>query len=386
LAFDLLSPYRGYAGNMLLVIEPGSRASQVADLLVARGVLRHRLPFLVRYWATRPRHALRAGEYLFDRPLRPIDVCRRLVQGDVYLHTVVIPEGSDRFDIARILNLRLGIDPVQFFRVTQQAVAIRDLDPWAPSLEGYLFPDTYRFPRGVSAATVVLTMLARFRHILATRFANQGLSPTPDSPPQSGRGASAAVPNSPPQSGRGARGGGKSGWHEVMTLASLIEKETPEASERPLIAGVFERRLERGMPLQSDPTVVYAARLDHRPAGPITQSDLEFDSPYNTYRHSGLPPGPIANPGQASIRAALHPADGDALYFVANNHGGHVFARTLAEHQHNVSRYRREVAALRGNEPATASRNSKPPAHKKSKSAARAQKRARNTQQEANHP
>jgi UPF0755 protein len=355
LAFDLLSPYRGYAGNILLVIEPGARASQVADLLVARGVLRHRLPFLVRYWATRPRHALRAGEYLFDRPLRPIDVCQKLVQGDVYLHSVVIPEGSDRFDIARILNLRLGIDPVQFFRVTEQAVAIRDLDPRAPSLEGYLFPDTYRFPRGVSAEAVVITMLARFRHILATRFADQG-------------------PMSP------------GGWHEVITLASLIEKETPEASERPLIASVFERRLQRGMALQSDPTVVYAARLDHRAVGPITQSDLEFDSPYNTYRHSGLPPGPIANPGLASIRAALHPADGDALYFVANNHGGHIFARTLAEHQRNVSRYRREVAASRRNEPGTVSKNSRPPAHEASQSAAQAQKRARNTQQEANHP
>ncbi|MGO8731524.1 MAG: endolytic transglycosylase MltG [Terriglobia bacterium] len=349
LAFDLLSPYRGYAGNVLLVIEPGSRASQVAELLVARGVLRHRLPFLVRYWAGRHRHALRAGEYLFDRPLRPIDVCRRLIQGDVYLHPVLIPEGSDRFDMARILNLRLGIDPVQFLRVTQQGVAIRDLDPTAPSLEGYLFPDTYRFPRGVSAATVVLTMLARFRHILAARLANQG-------------------PSSP------------AGWHEVITLASLVEKETPEPTERPLIAGVFARRLESGIPLQSDPTVVYAARLDQRPAGPITQSDLAFDSPYNTYRHSGLPPGPIANPGLASIRAALHPADGDALYFVANNHGGHVFARTLAEHQLNVSRYRREVAALRRNEPGTAGRNSKPPAHEASQNAAQAQKRARNAQ------
>jgi UPF0755 protein len=355
LAFDLFSPYRGYSGNMLLVIEPGSRASQVADLLVARGVLRHRLPFLVRYWAGRPRRALRAGEYLFDRPLRPIDVCRRLVQGDVFLHPVVIPEGSDRFDIARILNLRLGIDPVQFFSITQQAVAIRDLDPRAPSLEGYLFPDTYRFPRGVSAATVVITMLERFRHIVGTRFANQ-------------------------------RPSSSAGWHEVMTLASLVEKETPEASERPLIAGVFERRLERGMPLQSDPTVVYAARLDYRPVGPITQSDLGFDSPYNTYRHSGLPPGPIANPGEASIRAVFHPADGDALYFVANNHGGHVFARTLAEHQRNVSRYRREMAALLRNQPKMVSGDSKSPDREASKRAAQVQKRARKTQQEANHP
>jgi hypothetical protein len=158
------------------------------------------------------------------------------------------------------------------------------------------------------------------------------------------------------------------------------------------------------MPLQSDPTVVYAARLDHRAMGSITQSDLEFNSPYNTYRHSGLPPGPIANPGLASIWAALHPAEGDALYFVANNYGGHVFARTLAEHRRNVSRYRREVAALRRNEPGTVSRNSKPPAlvtppfraapagpargtgATATESAARAKKRVRNTQQEANHP
>jgi len=401
LAFDLVSPYRGYTGNIFIVVEPGSRASQVAELLVARGVLRYRLPFLVRYWAGRPRHALRAGEYLFDRPLRPSDVYRRLVQGDIYLHTVVIPEGSDRYDIARILNLRLGIDPEQFLRTTQQTMTIHDLDPNAPSLEGYLFPDTYRFARGVSAATVVLTMLTRFRHILATRLANQRPFPIPHSPPQLGRGTSfptaarppgswrgtgSPTPDSPPQLGRGARGGVNWGWHDIITLASLVEKETPEISERPLIAGVFERRLERGMPLQSDPTVIYAAQLDHRLVGPITQSDLEFDSPYNTYRHSGLPPGPIANPGLVSIRAALHPAAGDALYFVANNQGGHVFARSLAEHQRNVSRYRRELAASRRNEPGTLSRSSRPPAEEASQKAAHSQKRARKTQQEANHP
>jgi UPF0755 protein len=351
---NLHSPYRAYSGNLLLVIEPGKRAYQVANLLVVRGVLRHRWPFLIRYWAARPRRALRAGEYLFDRPLRPLDVYRKLVEGDVYLHPVVIPEGSDRFDIARILNSRLGIDPALFLKITEENSGIHDLDPAAPSLEGYLFPDTYRFARGVSAATVVAAMLARCRRILATRFAE-------------------GLPSSP------------SGWHQVMTLASLVEKETPEAQERPLIAGVFENRLAKGMPLQSDPTVVYAARLDHRPIGPITQNDLEFDSPYNTYRHSGLPPGPIANPGEASIRAVLQPADEKALYFVANNHGGHVFARTLAEHQRNVSRYRREVAALRS-QAETADGNVKPPSRKASKHAAQTHKRARKTQQEANHP
>jgi UPF0755 protein len=395
LAFDLFSPYRGYAGNNFVVIEPGSSASQVAELLVDRGVLRHRLPFLVRYWVGRPRHALRAGEYLFDHPLRPIDVYRKLVQGDIYLHTVVIPEGSDRFDIARILNLRLGIDPEQFLRTTRQTMPIHDLDPEAPSLEGYLFPDTYRFAHNVSAATVVLTMLVRFRHVVAMRLAGQVPSPIPESPRQFGgerrgptpgfrrqnaREANAPTSGSRPQMGREAS------WHDVITLASIVEKETPEASERAPIAGVFERRLERGMPLQSDPTVVYAARLAFRPIGPITQSDLEFDSPYNTYRYSGLPPGPIANPGLASIRAALNPAGGDALYFVANNHHGHVFARTLAEHQRNVSRYRREVAASRRNELGAGSKNLSPPAHKTSPSAARAQKRAKDTRQEASHP
>ncbi len=366
--FDLLSPYRGYAGNVILDIAPGSRASQISDSLAARGVLRHRLPFLLRYLIGRPRHTLRAGEYMFDRPLRPIDVYRKLVLGEVYLHPVVIPEGSDRFDIARILNQRLGIDPELFLRVTRQTMPIHDLDPKAPSLEGYLFPDTYRFPRGVSAATVVTTMLARFRHIVATRFADVG--------------ATLGVAQGRPR-GAPLHQGGLTGWHDVITLASLVEKETPESSERPLVAGVFERRLELGMPLQCDPTVVYAAQLQDHPIGPITQTDLQLNSPYNTYRHAGLPPGPIANPGEASIRAALYPASGDALYFVANNQGGHVFARTLAEHQRNVARYRREVAASHRKEAETAGKNSKPAPGTKRR-AAGAKNRAGN--EKANHP
>jgi UPF0755 protein len=312
---ELYRPYRGYPGNLLLVLEPGTHASQVAMMLVDHGVLARRWPFLLRYWLGRPAHTIKAGEYLFDRPLRPIDVYRKLVQGDVYLHAVVIPEGSDRFDMARILQRQLDLNPEEFLRVTQQAATIRDLDPQATTLEGYLFPDTYRFPRGATAATVVLTMLARFRHVLDSRL-----------PPD--------LRSSP----------GK--LHDVVTLASLVEKETPTPSERPVVAGVFARRLEKRWPLQCDPTVIYAARLDHRPIGPITQRDLEFDSPYNTYRHAGLPPGPIASPGEASMRAALSPAAGNFYYFVSNNHGGHIFSRTLAEHQRNVARYRGEVAAL----------------------------------------
>lgn len=316
---ELYRPYRGYSGSMILEIEPGTSAPTLARTLVERGVLEKRLPFLIRYIVGRPLHRIKAGEYLFDRPLRPIDVYQKIVRGEIYLHPVLIPEGSDRYDVASILNRDLKIDEEEFLRITEETGPIRDLDPQAPTLEGYLFPDTYRFPRGVSPSTVVETMLLRFRHVYNSKI-NKDLESS---------GAS---------------------LHDVMTLASLVEKETPDRMERPIVAGVFARRLELGIPLSCDPTVVYAARLDHRmlerPLPPITKSELESNSPYNTYRHAGLPPGPIANPGQASILAAIEPAPGDALYFVSNNQGGHVFAKTLAEHERNVARYRKEVAEI----------------------------------------
>ena len=312
---ELVRPYKASAAHLVLEIPPGMHAPEVASLLVERGVLAHRFPFLVRYYLGRPRHHLKAGEYLFDRPERPLDIYHKLILGEVYLHPAVIPEGSDRFDIARILHQQLGVPPDDFLRVTAQAGPIRDLDPQAPSLEGYLFPDTYRLPRGVSAASAAAAMLARFRHVLETKL-------------------------------RADLEASHASLHDVVTLASLVEKETPDPAERPVVAGVFARRLEKGMPLQCDPTVIYAARLEGRPPGPITISELQMDSPYNTYRYAGLPPGPIASPGEASLRAALQPAPGSVLYFVANNHGGHIFARTLAEHQRNVARYRRALAAL----------------------------------------
>jgi UPF0755 protein len=163
---------------------------------------------------------------------------------------------------------------------------------------------------------VITTMLGRFRHVLQTRFHDETISASGN-------------------------------LHSVVTLASLVEKETPDPAERPLVAGVFTRRLKLNMLLQCDPTVIYAARLADRPIGVIRESDLKFDSLFNAYIHSGLPPGPIANPGEASLRAAFHPADGDALYFVSNNHGSHVFSKTLAEHQRNVARYRKESGVRR---------------------------------------
>jgi len=318
---NLRRPYRAYSGNLILVIEPGSHALEVAQLLASRGVLAHRLPFLLVHLHGRARHhRLKAGEYLFDRPLNPIDVYRKLIRGDVYLHAVVIPEGSDRFDIARIVEQQLGVSPEDFLRSTEQNSPISDIDPGALNLEGYLYPDTYRFPRTAGPAVVVTAMLGRFRRVLELRL-----------PPELAR--------SPER------------LRATITLASLVEKETPDPAERPVIAGVFARRLERNMPLECDPTVIYANRLVRRSisrsSGPITRSELAADSPYNTYLHAGLPPGPICSPGLVSIRAALNPTPGQSLYFVSNNRGGHVFANTLQEHQRNVTRYRREVAALR---------------------------------------
>jgi len=313
---EVLRPYRGYKGQVIVDIPPGTRAPEVASLLEAKGILAHEWPFLLIYGAGRWRHHLKAGEYLFDRPMRPLDVYWKLVHGEVYFRTVVIPEGSNRFDIARILHNRLGISPKAFMKITQDASPIHDLDPEAPSLEGYLFPDTYRFEYHPTAEHIAMKMLARFREILNQDFQQdlrqQGVS-----------------------------------LHRIITLASLIEKETPDPEERPIIAQVFELRLEKGMLLQCDPTVAYAAEMNHLPPVPITESDLKLNSPYNTYVHSGLPPGPICNPGKASILAALHPASTHYLYFVSNNHGGHRFARTLAEHQRNVARYRKQAAALR---------------------------------------
>ena len=318
---NLRRPYRAYSGNLILVIEPGSHALEVAQLLASRGVLAHRLPFLLVHIYGRARHhRLKAGEYLFDRPLNPIDVYRKLIRGDVYLHAVVIPEGSDRFDIARIVEQQLGISPEDFLSSTEQNSLIRDIDPGALNLEGYLYPDTYRFSRTAGPAVVVTAMLGRFRRVLELRL-----------PPELAR--------SPER------------LRATITLASLVEKETPDPAERPVIAGVFARRLERNILLECDPTVIYANRLVRRSisrsSGPITRSELAADSPYNTYLHAGLPPGPICSPGLVSIRAALNPTPGQSLYFVSNNRGGHVFANTLQEHQRNVTRYRREVAALR---------------------------------------
>lgn len=319
-AWAFYTPYQGYSTSAVVTIAPGARAPEIASELQAHGVIAYQAPFLVRYWLGRRRHeTIKFGEYRFDQPLDVPQVYEKLIRGEVWLHSVVIPEGSDRMDMARIFARDLGVNPQAFLAATSNPVAIHDLDRLAPSLEGYLFPDTYRFPRGVAASKVAAAMLARFRAVYEASIRSQ-LSSDPGA------------------------------LHRAITLASLVEKETPQPSERPLIAGVFTRRLEKGMGLDCDPTVIYALRLAASKSagpslfnGPLTHSDMATPSPYNTYLNPGLPPGPICSPGAASIEAALHPAAGSALYFVSNGHGGHVFADTLAEHNRNVAQYRKEM-------------------------------------------
>jgi UPF0755 protein len=307
LVWALLLPVQP-EGTKFVLLRPGWSARHIAGELQAAGVIRSASAFLVLHYA-QPERTLKAGEYCFDQPANALEVRDRLVRGDVFVHTVVIPEGYNIFDVAAAIEQAgLGSSRQAFLAVAQSPALIHDLDPQASSLEGYLFPDTYSFTRTQSMQDMALAMVQRFRREA------RALGFTED-------------------------------MHRVVTLASIIEKETAVPEERPVVASVYYNRLARKMPLAADPSVIYAALLAGRYQGTIYQSDLQFDSPYNTYKHAGLPPGPIANPGRAALEAALHPAHTDYLYFVSDAQGHHRFARTLAEHERNVAAYRRAAGS-----------------------------------------
>jgi UPF0755 protein len=313
-------------GTRYVLLRPGWSSRHIAADLQSAGVIRSARAFLLLHYAVA--RSLKAGEYKFDQPATAGQVHDRLARGDIYVHTVTIPEGYNLYDIAGVVQLA-GLGSAQDFlnAVRENVVFIRDLDPAATSLEGYLFPDTYGFTRTQTMQDMIAVMVHRFR-----REAEQlGLVCSVN--------ANAAPP--------AAAGPGCPNAHAVVTLASIIEKETAVPDERPLVASVYYNRLHRGIALAADPSVIYAALVSGRYTGTIRQSDLQYDSPYNTYRHPGMPPGPIANPGRASLQAALHPANTEFLYFVSDGNGHHRFARTLDEHSRNVAAYRRAVAASR---------------------------------------
>lgn len=305
--FVLLVPF-GPHTETFVDINPGMSTSQIAAQLKQQGIIRSKDVFLALYVARG--RTLKAGEYRFDHPAKMTEVWDRLRRGDVYTIAVTIPEGSNVFDIGeRLQAAGLGTQ-ADFVKAAQQDRSlIADLDPTAPSVEGYLFPDTYHFTRHMTAQEMMAAMVRRFRQEA------QSMGMTND-------------------------------YHQTVTLASLVEKETPRDQERPLVASVFDNRLARNMPLATDPSVIYGLELEGRWRGSIFASDLKLDTPYNTYLHTGLPPGPVANPGEKSLKAAMDPAKTDYLYFVAagaDAQGKSLFSNSLEEHNKNVSGYRRAV-------------------------------------------
>ena len=308
LLVSLNTSYAGFKGEAFVDFPKGTTARQMAESLQSNGVIQHAWMFVLAR-ALRRNVTLQAGEYRFSRPATVFDVLDRIRRGDIFYFELVVPEGRNMFDIGAAVE-RLGLFSAdRFLEAARNPAAIRDLDPQAPTLEGYLFPNTYRLSRSTTPEQLCLTMTGQFREVWRSLHADAPI-------------------------------------HRAITLASLVEKEGKLPGERPMIAAVFARRLSIGMKLDCDPTTIYAALLAGSYRGAIHKSDLASDDPYNTYRHAGLPPGPIANPGRASIEAALHPADANYLYFVAkaDGSGGHNFSASLADQQVNVAKYRKAIA------------------------------------------
>lgn len=303
------APFRGYSGEEQYVDIPvGSSPAAIGARLVAAGVVRDRLTYRVAVWLSGNARRLQAGEYRFDRPLTARDVVDKIARGEVAQIVITFPEGLTLEEMGVIVEQQGLGSASAFVQAARDVSAIRAIDPAAQDLEGYLFPDTYAVPRRTDVTRLVEIMVSRFTRVL-----------TPE------------IMKSAADRGLDVRG--------LVTLASIVEKETARADERPLVAAVYFNRLKAGMGLQCDPTVIYALQRAGRFDGNLRRADLAFDSPYNTYRYRGLPPGPIAAAGKASLEAAAAPADVDFLYFVSRNDGSHEFARTLAEHNRNVRKF-----------------------------------------------
>ena len=305
-------PYKGYATpEQFVEIPPGAGPGSIGRRLVDAGIVRDVTSFRAAIWLSRQGRRLQAGEYRFDRPLSARQVIDKIARGEVYVRPITFPEGLTIKQMAALYeSMGFGTGDA-FIQAAKNAALVRALDPQAPDLEGYLFPNTYALPRKATADQLIARMVAEFEKAL-----------TPDIR------ASAA-----------ARG---LSVRELVTLASIVEKETGNPAERPLVAAVYSNRLKIGMGLQCDPTVIYALERIGQYNGNLTRENLRFDSAYNTYRYAGLPPGPIASPGKASLAAAAAPADAPYLYFVSRNDGSHAFATTLDEHNRNVQQFQRQ--------------------------------------------
>jgi UPF0755 protein len=311
-AWLVFAPF-GPETETFIEIAPGSTTMRIGRQLEAAGIVRSRYAFdIVRWWKF---GTLKAGEYRFDHPAAASEVYARIARGDVFTKAVTLPEGANIFEIAaRLEQAGFGTQKDFLKTAAKQVGLVADLDPGAKSLEGYLFPDTYHFQRKASAAQICAAMVKRFRAVAG----QIGL---------------------------------KGNMHRVVTMASLVERETALDAERPLVASVFENRLAKKIPLMTDPSVIYGLELEGHWRGAIHESDLKLDTPYNTYLHAGLPPGPVANPGLRSLKAAMEPAKTNYLYFVAagaDPQGGSLFSSTAKDHARNVASYRNAMKKAGG--------------------------------------
>jgi UPF0755 protein len=324
------APYRGFTGTEQFIdIPSGASTKAIGERLISAGVVRDALTYRIALWVSGKARTLKAGEYRFDAPMSAVDVIEKLARGEVHIIQVTFPEGLTIAEMAAIFESHGLGAAAAFVKAAQDVSLVAAFDPSARNLEGYLFPETYALTRRADASQLVRLMVARFGQLF-----------TPDL-----RDAAAAQ-------GLSVRA--------AVTLASIVEKETAEPAERPLVAAVYRNRLQIGMALQCDPTVIYALRRHGKYTGNLRREDLSFDSPYNTYRYAGLPPGPIAAPGQAALEAAVRPAAVEYLYFVSRNDGSHAFARTLEEHNRNVQKYQVQYfrsSRTRGGEKAPAAKS-----------------------------
>jgi UPF0755 protein len=310
LVWEIRAPAASGSGTVLFEIEKGQSVRTVAEALKTRGLLRKSRPFILLYELFYKPRNIKAGEYNLPTGLGARETLETLLQGKVYLHPVTVAEGLTGVETFAVFIAASFGTKESFTASFANTSEIALLDPQAADLEGYLYPETYHLPKGIGPADILALMVSQFKDVFRPaerrRAAEIGMTP-----------------------------------REVVILASLIEKETGRPEEKSLVSAVFHNRLRIGMKLDCDPTILYALKREGSFDGPLRTKDLKFDSPYNTYLYRGLPPGPICNPGRASIEAALHPASADFIYFVANREGGHIFSRTLSEHQVAVQAYRR---------------------------------------------
>jgi UPF0755 protein len=309
-AFLLLDKHP--AGNWeekLVLVPKGSPFPEVVGIFREGGILPHPLVFRALVMITSTARRLHYGEYAFPTPPSTYDVWRRLVDGDVINYTVLVPPGANIYDVAAQIEAIKLAKAEAFLAAAASPAVLGRLEIPGESAEGYLFPDKYIFVKPVTPEEIVDRMVREFRR------------------------------NVPPDAEKRAGEAGLS-LHQVVTIASIIEKEAGLEEEKPIVSAVIRRRLALAMPLQMDPTVIYEVK---RFDGTVTRKDLRAEGPYNTYLNRGLPPGPIANPGLAALNAALNPSKEEYLYFVSRNDGSHTFSRTLAEHNRAVEKFRRAV-------------------------------------------